>query len=579
MGRKKPQAKTASKAPFRIIAAAFFLTEIAYVSGAASPFRQPKETVALAGISIAMALAVVSAARLGTFALPRGRLVWVLAGLPVLQMASMLWSASPLRALESSLLTTTWVVGILWISTLSDAHRRKLAVVAGIGAAASSFVMILQLSGVKVFDFAAPFTTKRLSLTGLSGNPADLAMATVLTLPLLLVWYDTIRPRWLGKFLIVVLSLACLLTQTLTGIASLLLLFVVWLVQQRSRRLFVAALGVGTVIVIAALTAGLGDRLQRESTRIRQGDWYSLLSARGDGWTAAEEMIRTRPIVGIGAANYTYLFYPSRLSWLDRNNAIGKRNEMASHFEWAHCDPLQHTAELGIFGLVWMSALLWVLFGMRSRAGPLLPLAGAAVAPFLLLHYPTHLAVGMVPISLCLSHLIARDRDAQPVTWRSARLPVAVVLIVVAVASTAWQVRRLAIDVWMGGLELRIMLSDGTPAETRAQIGAWIESQVLPRIDRLPQHTPALWRTVGRARLIRGELAGAEKAFRTALSGWPHEDAEFYLGVSLAAQGRRNEGLHHLARVCRSNPKLMNLLADEDLRRSVEEIVETHKGQ
>ncbi len=576
MARKKLQTKTASKVPFKFAAATFFLTEIVYVSGAASPFRQPKESVTLAGISLVVGFAAIAAARMGSFNLPRGRLAQVLALLPVLQLASVFWSANPLMALESSLLTTTWVVGIFWISTLPDNLRQRLAVFAGVGVAASSVVMILQLSGVKVFDFAAPFATKRLSLTGLSGNPADLAMAAVLLLPLLLIWYPRIRPRWFANALIVMLSLACLLTQTLTGVAALVLLFAVWLIQQRSKRLFYLAFGVGAVIVVASLATGLGNRLLRESERIRQGDWYSLLSARGDGWTAAEEMIRTRPFAGIGAANYTYSFYPSRMQWLDRHGAVGKRDEMASHFEWAHCDPLQMSAELGVFGLIWMGALIWALFRMRARAGPLLPLAAVAAAPFLLLHYPTHLAVGMVPISLFLGNLVASDQDARRIDWRRARRSVAGALVVLALISAAWQVRRLAVDIWMGGLELRIMLSEGTSPETRARLGAAVEQQILPRIGNLPLYAPALWRTVGRARLIRGELPGAEAAFRTAYAGWPHEDAEFYLGVSLAAQGRRNEGLHHLARVCRSNPNLVRLLATEDLRRTVREIVEAH---
>ncbi|HSO23166.1 MAG TPA: hypothetical protein VLT81_09675, partial [Chondromyces sp.] len=57
----------------------------------------------------------------------------------------------------------------------------------------------------------------------------------------------------------------------------------------------------------------------------------------------------------------------------------------------------------------------------------------------------------------------------------------------------------------------------------------------------------------------------------------PHEDAEFYLGISLAAQGRRNEALSHLGRVCRTNPRLVELIADASLRRSVEDMLEVYR--
>jgi hypothetical protein len=69
------------------------------------------------------------------------------------------------------------------------------------------------------------------------------------------------------------------------------------------------------------------------------------------------------------------------------------------------------------------------------------------------------------------------------------------------------------------------------------------------------------------------------------MSLWPHEEAEFGLGLALAAEGeriaaagvdpghRRGEAILHLARVCRTNPALLELINDPELRRSVAEIV------
>jgi hypothetical protein len=128
----------------------------------------------------------------------------------------------------------------------------------------------------------------------------------------------------------------------------------------------------------------------------------------------------------------------------------------------------------------------------------------------------------------------------------------------------------------MGGLELRMALAQGADPDARARLGQVIESQVAPRIGGLPMAAPVLWRTLGRARLLSGDLAGAEAAFRTAFESWPHEDAEFYLGISLAAQGRRSEGLAHLGRVCRTNPRLARMIADESLRRAVEDMLATY---
>ena len=307
------------------------------------------------------------------------------------------------------------------------------------------------------------------------------------------------------------------------------------------------------------------------------GALRSALRRRESQPIGSRTCVRGAQPAGVGAAGYAHQYYPNRLAWLTRNGGTGGREELASHFQWAHCDPLQMFAELGLPGVVWMVLFGWALVAAGPRAGPLLPLTAAAAAPFILLHYPTHLAVGLIPISLCLADTVARDRPATTIEWRHARVPVAAALVVVAGAGVFWQLRRVAVDVWMGGLELRMAMVQGADAAARARMGAAVESQILPRIGRLGVQGPTLWRTLGRARLLRGDVAGAEAAFETSFAGWPHEDAEFYLGVSLYAQGRHNEALSHLARVCRTNPKLTEMIADPDLRRAVDDILETYR--
>ncbi len=577
MGKKPSTTEPKSRWPIVLAATGFFLAEVVVLAGAASPFRLPKEAVVLAALSLAVAGGCIAAARRRAITLPHGPLVWVLIALPVLQAVSALWSASWLRAVESSLLTVIWIAGIMWLGTVTTATRRRLALVAAFGVAISAGVMLVQLAGVSVFDFSAPFTSKRLSLTGLTGNPADLAMAAVLLLPFLITWGEDSSRPWLYRVLAVILALAALITQTLTGVAALAALLVIWLIQRRSKRLWLTALGLGTVIVTVALTAGLGDRLLRDSERIQKGDWYRLFSARGDGWSAATEMVRERPLSGVGAANYTQVYYPSRLAWLTRHGGTGARGELASHFQWAHCDPLQGVAELGILGIAWMAALALAIVSVWKRAGPLLPLAIAAWAPFALLHYPTHLAVGLIPIALVLAHLVAMAEPPRTFQWRRARLPVATVVVVLAIVAAGWQLRRVAVDLWIGGNELRLTMSEDLDPANRARLAAAVEAQILSRIQRLPSAAPTLWRTVGRARLVRREAAGAETAFRTAYALWPHEDAEFFLGMSLVAQGRRGEGLQHLGRVCRTNPALARHISNADLRRSVQDLVAAYR--
>ena len=243
-----------------------------------------------------------------------------------------------------------------------------------------------------------------------------------------------------------------------------------------------------------------------------------------------------------------------------------------------HSVPLQLPTELGIFGLLWLVALLIALAGVRKRAGPIFALAAAAVTPFALLHYPSHLAVGLIPIALTMGEIIGTTEKIESLNWRRARIPVAVLVVFLAIIGTGWQLRRAAVNLWIGSVDTALALSQQAAPEIRLRNAASIESAILSRIDRMPRSAPTLWRTVGRARLVRKDFAGAETAFRTAYEGWPHEDADFYLGLALASQGRRSEGLHHLGRVCRTNPTLVRLIQDPDLRRAVEDMLDTYRA-
>ena len=577
MARKKTETPAPSKWPFRVAASGIFLAEVAVLRGAASPFRIPKDSIALSAICLAVGFAFVAAANRKTITYPSGRLVGVLLALPVVQLISALWSASPIRALESAAFSLIWVIGILWFATLESSSRFRLAMVAAAGVVVSAAVMGLQIAGLQIFSLAGVFANGRMSLTGLTGNPADLAMAAVLLVPLLLVMREGSPPTRLQAGIVLILSLATLLTRTLSGIGALALVLLVWLVGQRSRTLWAKATIVGAVFLGLALVAGLDTRLIRGYELLRQGHWYELLSARGDGWSAASEMVRAHPVSGVGAANYDHLYYPSRLSWFHRYGGIGGRGEVASHFQAAHSDPLQMVAELGIPGLLWLFVFLVALAGIRKRAGPLFPLAMAAYIPFALLHYPTHLTVALIPITLIMGEIIGTSETIQRVDWLRARVPVASFLMIVAIVGAGWQVRRFAGNLWAGSLEMVLAVSRQASPEVRIRRAAEVEAGVLPRISRMPRLAPTLWRTVGRARLMRRDFNGAEQAFRTAYAGWPHEDADFYLGLTLVSQGRRTEGLQHLGRVCRTNQALVRLIHDRDLRRSVENVLEAFK--
>jgi hypothetical protein len=258
------------------------------------------------------------------------------------------------------------------------------------------------------------------------------------------------------------------------------------------------------------------------------------------------------------------------LAWLTRHGGTGQRGEAATHFEWAHCDPLQVVAELGLLGVLWLAALLVALFRSRPRGDPLPLVAAAAFVPFSLLHYPLQIAVGLIPVALVLARWLATE-PATTVVVRSApaRLTGVTAVAVAAVLVVAWQLAVLETDRWHGaatGLILAAQQQEGQIATSQLLA---LERQATQRIRRQPGQAPWLWRLVGRARLTRGAATGADRAFRRALAEWPHEEAEFGLGLALALRGQSNQAVHHLKRVARVNPDVALKIPDPDLRRGV----------
>ncbi len=550
------------------------LVEVAVLPGAASPFRLVKESVALGGLLLVAAFSLAAALRRGTLTVPRGPVAAALVVLPVLQAMSATWSRHPHRAVETAAATAVWVLVSVWLATLEDRERNRVAVWAATGAAVSSAVLILQAAGLHLLAMGGPADGDRGLLFGLTGNPADLSMAAALLLPALLwmpVEHVGSRRRWT---LVAILATGIAVSQTLTGYVALGLLALVVVVRRRSRRVWLAA-AAGTVVLVGlAFATGIATRVDKQVSRIQKGDWYFLLSARADGWTAASQMVRTSPLTGVGAGGFTVEYYPSRLSWLDEQGAVGGRGELATHFAYAHNDPFQLASELGLAGLLWLAAILVAL--VRSGAGRDPTAAGTALAlaPFALLHYPLHLAVGVLPVVLVLGRSLAGEASGtRPVPRGSAATAAAVLLVAAALGGAAWQLQRLALDVWRGSMELGAARLERFAPEHRPAVAGALEAELRHRIRRAPGDAAWLWRILGQVRFAAGDPVGAEIAFRTSNSMWPHEDAEFWLGQALAAQGRRAEALVYLGRVCRTNPALIRMIPDPDLQRAVRDLL------
>jgi O-antigen ligase len=552
------------------------LTQVALLPGAASPFRLVKSAVLVGGLALVVGFTLAGRLRRGTLDLPRGPLALVLASYPILMLISTIWSVNPPATLVNTAAAAVLVIAMLVVGTLDEAAWGRALLFSGIGAGLSSLVMVLQLIKLQI-----PFEVVtrgreggRLSLTGLSGNPADLAITAVLLLPLLLVWTPK-KHGWLRWLLVALLALITLFSQTFTGIIALSLTGLLWLILQGSRRRLWLTAAVA-LLLLGAAAAGIAfsPRFDNLRNRLRDGDWYVLLSARSDGWTASAQMIKTSPALGVGGSGYSYAYYPSRLAWLEERGLRGRSRGLDTHFETAHCDPLQVVCELGLIGSLWLLALAGVLIRAVRRDRLLPLLVSAAALPMALLHYPCHLAIGLAPLVLAMGKL-AESEPRLSVRIRSTALRAGLVLLVLAAMSLAvfWQGRRIESGYWLGMANRSTDVAQQAGGQRAAIVLQEIERQILLRIPSNPVDAAELWRLAGRARLGRGAAEEAEAAFLESYRLWAHEEAEMGLGLAQAQQNRRTEAMYHLGRVCLSNPTLLKLIGDAHLQRSVRDLV------
>jgi hypothetical protein len=480
----------------------------------------------------------------------------------------------PVRALQTAAVSAVWVTGIVWLANLPPNQRRRALQWTVAGATISAAVSVLQAAGLPLMTVQASDYGNRLHLAGLAGNPSDLAMTACLLLALVVSCIHHSTPKWHGWICPCILTVAILVSQSLTGYVALALIVVTWSLRRGSRRTAWRAAGCVVILAVVVLVVGPTERFEVKLRRLKEGSWYSLLSARSDGLTAAAQMIRSQPVLGVGAGHFGHAYYSARLTWLESRDEVGKRGEIASHFAWTHCDPLQLIAEMGVLGILWLTLTCTACVVGRRRGDPTLAIAGAAFLPFALLHYPTHVAVGLVPVSLITANLIAAtDVPAVSLPARPGiRATMTIICVVTALAIGAWQIRSVVLNLWQGRMETLLRICQGADESQRSRLAAVIESEAQERIDRNPSAAPWALRVVGRARLAKGDPAGSEAIFRTAHELWPHEEAEFGIGLAVAAQGRREEALHHLSRVCRTNPSVAQLIPDPDLQQEILEL-------
>lgn len=560
--------------PALAVVAAF--CHLAVLPGALSSFRIAKDVALLGGFALVCGLALALSLWRGRLLVAWQPLALAISGYLLAQVVCVWSSASFFWSLPSLATTCLWLAAIWVLSLLEQQDRSRINRWCAVGALLSAAVLLLQAVGIELLPMQ-PLGAGRFVLTGLTGNPADLSIAAVLLIPLLLKDHErTEAKRW--WILPVLLAIAAVLTQTIAAILSIIAIVIIWILHRYGFSVkHWVVLAVIAVVVAGSFTTTSRFRFALKS--LQEHNWYMVFSARSDSWQAAAQMMRDHPLFGIGPGCFSHSYYPSRLLWLERHNLKSPGRGFATHFETAHCDPLQVGAEMGVVGGIWMLLLILILL-RRHRKDSLLLLSAAAATPLLLFHYPSHIAVGMLPMALVLGQLLSQG-PLVPLAQGSkvSRRCIAVGVLCLAVWCLLWQARRASSTLWQGRAQ---RVAEAAMAQQSPQIALTLralESRANADITHRPEEAAWLWRLIGRCRLAQRDARGAESAFRTSFALWPHEETELGLGLALERQGRRLEALQHLSRVCRTNASLLSSLHDPELRRLVEELIELKVGR
>jgi len=221
-------------------------------------------------------------------------------------------------------------------------EKRKLILLAILSCA-----LIISFMAIFQYFFGFPYLEKYIIKNGiknpfLSDSLSQRRVFTPFVTPNILASYlaMTIPIAFLYKkriLLIIPLLLALTLTRSVGSLASLLIGVMLYLnfrgESKNKKQLLILATG---IIIVIALTILLRSLLLQEHLRP-----YFSLNMRLNYWRDTFEIIKLRPIFGVGLGNFNIIF--SR---------------------YAHNSYLQFWAEAGIFGI---SALLWLIFSILKQ--------------------------------------------------------------------------------------------------------------------------------------------------------------------------------------------------------------------
>lgn len=414
----------------------------------------------------------------------------------------------------------------------------------------------------------------RFLAAALIGNPGDVAAA--LLVPAVLLWNRVTAASGLRSRLLAAAGLAACLVglgateaiAPLGAFAAAVLFHTLLDVRARWRPFLAAVL----LFVAAAGATGAGRRALVKLGELRKGEAARASTQRDIGVLAALEMIRARPLLGVGPGAFSNAFIPARLRAEERTGRYLIHRSGFAHFDNAHSEPLTLAAEIGLpAAFLSLAALAGVAGGLlRRRRGERAAPVPSGVTPDMLLALLASLAVlslGAFPLRIALSagpaafvlglafRTLAPAAPAEPA--RSPRLAALLGGLALVTLGTAG-VRFAAVSLQADG-ELRLQATDTFQGAARSDLNDSARRQ-LKRALALRPMSASGWIALGSTYREDRDWENAFLAYVRSLSIEERTETDFNIGLVVLAGANPGRATGFLRRALWILPRLADSL-------------------
>jgi O-antigen ligase len=361
------------RALYLLLVTATVVMPMIFLRATHESFRRPKD-VAVQGLAILIIAIITAAAVLGGKPLrmlrTRDRLVQiVLAGLA---WTALVTAVSTNQLVSLGAMQRVFALALIFLVTLAAARGASIHFISAAIAPAVVNALLSAMQELRIWNpfGAPPGTPHHMRTTGFIGNPNDvgtyLALAALASFVAAVATSGRVRAAYIAASMVIVGGLIA--SQTLTAIGALAVAGAVLAVMiSWKRALSAIALAVAVLILVVLSYQPYRTRFTNMTTFLRSGNYNALLTNRLTPFASALQMIRDRPMVGVGPGCFGWQYLPYKVRAEQSYPELRDAFNRATNFGEVHNDHLQVAAEFGIPGYLLLLATI-VTIASYSRA-------------------------------------------------------------------------------------------------------------------------------------------------------------------------------------------------------------------